>query len=462
MEYSIITKDEVQTVIGEAEKTLHMCFELLLDLRHARDNMANTLLTFQPLLAECLNELMTFYLKLQKEKNTLISRKVEFEHVTFAKAMRTNALYSDAIKSVIEMGKDLGDAFAWYFFRNNRKELDKHFQHKSTGLFTSGIGGLGELQFIKMCNRIDGCYVLYHGITSMLRIGDFSLYDFSNGTIMGVGEIKTKQIDDTLQISAAITTTEKISTPSSIEKSQSFTESINEIKKDFPKIEAQIKEQEDLFTNKESGKLFDQYTSYDHAILDGLNPAAPVALNSDNSLMILANWSNYESLNEILLNPEDFDIAENELKQRVNSFMKPESSYNMVFIGELNTRINMFGEPILWWHIDDKTCEDLYFKRMKITTMFNPAKVIQLFLDDGFCVIQAKKPKDFEIYKELNDARIRVGTFEIISSFIQNNLMKTKDAYESTKHLLDAINKGEIQQNTKIEMHIHLNSFGKE
>ena len=35
---------------------------------------------------------------------------------------------------VITIGKNLGDAFAWFFYRNNRKELDDHFRHNKTGL----------------------------------------------------------------------------------------------------------------------------------------------------------------------------------------------------------------------------------------------------------------------------------------------------------------------------------------
>ena len=201
----LTTKDDVKCIIDSAEKILYECFEMLLSLKHARDNLGDIILTFQPKLAECLYNLMQFYHKLKSENKDLISQKSSYDAVDFSKAMAENASFQRIIKTTIEIGKSLGDAYAWFFFRDNKLELNKHFSHKSTGLYTSGIGGLGELEFIKNTQNIDGLYVLYHGITSMLRIGDFSLYALDGG-IVGVGELKTKHEEDTLKVFATITT----------------------------------------------------------------------------------------------------------------------------------------------------------------------------------------------------------------------------------------------------------------
>ena len=93
------------------------------------------------MLAECLYDLMAFYQKLQRENDSLISLKNDYNKTEFSKIMKTNAKYSKAVSTAIEIGKDMGDSFAWFFYRDNRKELEKHFEHEPTGLYVGGIGG---------------------------------------------------------------------------------------------------------------------------------------------------------------------------------------------------------------------------------------------------------------------------------------------------------------------------------
>ena len=60
------------------------------------------------------------------------------------------------------------------------------------------------LEFIKNNQTIDGLFVVYHGITDMLRVGDFSLY--ANGIgIVGVGELKSQREGDHISVTANIT-----------------------------------------------------------------------------------------------------------------------------------------------------------------------------------------------------------------------------------------------------------------
>ena len=54
--------------------------------------------------------------------------------------------------------------------------------------------------------------MVYHGITDMLRVGDFSLY--ANGIgIVGVGELKSQREGDHISITANITSKVNIKTP---------------------------------------------------------------------------------------------------------------------------------------------------------------------------------------------------------------------------------------------------------
>lgn len=463
MSYSCISVEEVRTIIEKAEKVLNDCFDMLIDFRHGRGDIGNVILNFQPLLAECLYDLMAFYQKLHKEKDALISIKSKYDKTSFSEIMKTNAKYSKAVSTAIEIGKDMGDAFAWFFYRDNRIELEKHFEHEATGLYVGGIGGQGELEFLKNSNNIDGLYVIYHGITTMLRIGDFSLYDIDHG-IAGIGELKTKLIDNTLQVTATITSKADIRLPK-LPKQQdgSFDDRIKAMKKDFPKIEKQLGTHEQLLHAKDSDNHSDFYSSYEYEILNGLTLENPLAVNGDKSLMIAAAWSKYISLYDLLTSEENCtEFPEEDFQHKAKSLMEPESPHNMVFIGELNTTVSRLSIPILWWDIDENICRDIYFRKVKITTIFNPAKLLQFFIDDGFLVTGSNSLKKFEIHKDVGNHRIGIGHFESTCYLITNNFMKTEDVYSTSKIVTDAMEKGEFQPGSRVDMHIRLNNFPKD
>ena len=138
----LISRTTVQQKINEAEIILRKCFDYLVSIKRSKDNSVDAVINFQPKLADCLYYLMKFYHELQTEKKTLISSKENYDADSFSKVMATNANFSKMVSEVINIGKNLGDAYAWLFYSQNRQELGKHFEHETTGLFVGGIGGL--------------------------------------------------------------------------------------------------------------------------------------------------------------------------------------------------------------------------------------------------------------------------------------------------------------------------------
>jgi len=452
----LISPKTVKEKIDSAEKALNECFDMILDLNHA-DNLSNVLTMFQPKLAECLYELMSFYHELQREKVMLISIKSSCEKDTFVELIRKNARFSKIVSSTIEIGKSIGDAFAWFFFRDNRLELDKHFAHETTGLYVGGIGGRGELEFIKHSSNIDGLYVLYHGITTMLRIGDFSLYDLNLG-IVGVGELKTKASGDSLQISASITSKVNINVPTD-NSGLHIEERVKELQKEFPKLEKQLAMHPVLLHSIESDHSSTLYSSYEYELIDRLSPSNPIAINSDQSLMLFATWSQYKSLFEVLSTEESIDNLPDDFVKRVNSLMYPPSPYNEVIISELTTQMGLLRIPVFWWHIDDEICRDIYFKRIGISTLFNPAKLLQCFINTGFTVSKLGKLDQIEVFKTEGCHCISIGHFESICDLVKQSLMRTEDVFALSRIIISAIESGQYQPGTKIDMQIHLSNF---
>lgn len=404
--------EDVKKALDSADRNLHECFDMLMDFRTAQNSVERVILQFQPLLAETLFNLMELYNKLSSEKSILISEKDNYTQDEFSKKITQNGKSMKAIRAAIDIGKSLGDAFAWFFYRDNREELDKHFEHKKTGLYVSGIGGRGELEFIKKGLSIEGLYVLYHGITNMLRIGDFSLYDFNHG-IVGLGELKTKREGDKLQISAVISSKVPINP---LEHSKLGEDSLHKnvlhLKKDFPGIEKQLRAQVDALktTTAEESATFE--SSYEYDMLNSLTPQNIFSLSSDKSLMIIAIWSQYRTFYEVLSERDEFqELPENALIESARKIIAPELPYNQFHMGELTTEASILSIPVLWWDIKKQICEDLYFKRLKIITIFNPAKLLNCFIEDGFSVTEIGELNKIKLQKKWTIKKYHLGIF---------------------------------------------------
>src|SRR5207244_7189664 len=66
-----------------------------------------------------------------------------------------------------------------------------HFKNPANPHTPPGIGGRGELEFIKHV-RLPGFLTIYHGITTLPRIGDVSFFNPVTGRISAIGELKSK------------------------------------------------------------------------------------------------------------------------------------------------------------------------------------------------------------------------------------------------------------------------------
>ena len=456
----LITYQKAKLTIDRAEETLKKCFDMLMSIKHPSEALGDSLINFQPILSDCLYELMAFYQELQTEKDYIISQKSIWVEERFKSTIKTNAKYLKVVKEVITIGKSLGDAFAWFFYAKNHQELDKHFEHPSTGLFVARVGGKGEIEFIKKSQNLDGLFVIYHGITDMLRIGDFSLY--ANGVgIVGVGELKSQRKDNHIAITANITSKINLKIPSeAITSPLTFEEEIKLLQKSFPSLPKQIEAQDKLMSVQASDYSTNLYSDYEFDVVSNLSKKSPLALNADNSLLLCASWSAHDSLFEILFNDEHADIP-NELTNYALNLMKPESPYNEAIISEIDTQMSVSRMPVLWWNISDELCEDIYFKRVIISTVFNPAKLLRLFVDNGFQVVSTGKAEDIKLEKIKDGKRMGFESLQMYLDLIQHSMMRTEAAFAVAQKVIDACESEEIPIGTKVDLHIHLHNFGQ-
>ena len=140
--------------------------------------------------------------------------------------------------------------------------------------------------------------------------------------------------------------------------------------------------------------------------------------------------------------------------------MNPESPYNEAIISEIDTRMFFQRMPILWWRISDELCRDIYFKRVLISTVFNPAKLLKLFTDKGFRVVSIGKTQDIKLEKVTDGKRMDFGSLQMYMDLIHHSMMRTEAVFAIAKRVIDEFESGKIPLGTKVDMHIHLDNFG--
>jgi len=303
--------------------------------------------------------------------------------------------------------------------------------------------------------------VLYHGITDMLRVGDFSLYAAGAG-IVGVGELKTKKEGENILTTAAITAKGKIQPPPNVRSAQALSpQKLGELSKDFPRLPKQLEIQTALVFPPKIDHSAKRYTSYEYELIDSLSPEHPVAINEDNSLLLCAFWSAQENLFNVLYVQENPDIPR-ELTEGTRRLVEIENPHNSAVIGEIDTRMFYSRIPILWWPIGDDICKNIYFRRVSVSTVFNPAKLIQRFVDEGFTVVGSGDIQKIKFEKAYGNRRLQFQNFGSLCDLISHSLMKTEDVFLSSKEIICACERGDIPVNSKVDMHIQLHNFGEQ
>lgn len=451
----LILEKDVKREIDEAEAVLLKSFERLLILKHTSGDIEDAVLKFQPELAECLYHLMEFYRKLKAEARNLISKKKTYSRDEFSELMAQNKKYADTVRKTIEIGKRLGDAFAWLFYQGNLSELENHFKHKSTGLFVIGAGGRGEIEFIKNTPIFNDCLVLYHGITSMLRVGDFSLYGFGAG-IVGIGELKSQKVGSKLQVNAHIISKIEFNTDTlkSLQNIVRASEVLALAPNVVERLKKQLPVQEDALHKRKADVEINKVARFEYNLINELE-RSDVVLNEDKSLLLLATKSKCNGLFEILDEKDDGTLPDG-LHSIAEQMILPNNSYNRMIIGSITTNMSYSRKPILWWKIDDDVCRDIYFGKLQITTAFNPARIIQHYVDKGYSLVDSGDIRQIKLRKLLGDYKTEFGNLELIFDLVSHSLLTTEYVIETYDQVVSDIENGKFPPNSKIDMITYL------
>ena len=153
---------DIRQAIDAAESDFRRCWGVLRAWKENSLGVGATLFDFQPRLANALMSLEQKYNDVIRRRNYLISTKSRRSQTTFSRDLRRLRIDADALKEAMSLGRGPGDAFAWPFYSNSPEMLKKHLENPAIGHFPTGIGGRGEIEFIRHA-RAEKHFLLHHG-----------------------------------------------------------------------------------------------------------------------------------------------------------------------------------------------------------------------------------------------------------------------------------------------------------
>jgi hypothetical protein len=415
----MVTEEYIQQTVSKAEESFQDCWDKLISLKDAA-----TVFSFQPALLTTLYQIGAAYQKVCNKERELIGKKSEFDKKQFSEKMQTLARYKAVLNQVFDIGKVLGDAFAWLFYYNERQLLKKHYDHEPIPHLALGIGGRGEYEFFKNSPRFGKYFVLAHSITTFLRQGDVSLIDPKEMKVAAIGELKSKKISET-EISVSVNfigeklsqeMLPKISEPKGepIKLSDQFPQQLVE------RFKRQIKQIQEGFKPKTSERPPEKMEI--QLLETGLNELFNGSsigkwgnIKVDRGLLLVGIKSEKMPLYAQLKG--ETLMEENSFKQNLETMKEPlfeildrqlpnNSAIPSWILYPTNGRYVLpFGmKPFVWWPLDAALRKAIIFQKFRVMTIYNPAFLIDELKRNGFDV-QFEKDGKMKIIKAIGEKR---------------------------------------------------------
>ncbi len=399
---SSITLRLIKSEFTKAEKTFEFCWQVLEDIKLNRltdHGFAERFILFQDKLADTIFSLQSIRDKIILEEKEVVKNKQRYKQSWFLQRVRLLSNFKKGIDIAVNMAKVLGDAYAFFFYQNDRQLYTEHLSHQRIINHTAGLGERGELEFIKKVKHVEKEFTLYHGITNILRYGDFSFIDLKTFRVKQIGELKTNRIsEDEIQLNMTIIRINELLRPES--GKPKLIDTSNQKDKRERQISGIVNFFLTQFTNEgldrkiESNSYDDQLsqliveTKVGTVKLRKVSPGLAFSCVSYKKASLFHRVFQRE-IKTVIGN------AENEIQQVAISLVKPSSNNNNLILGQLlqvakNQDTAVRGTVPLFWHpIDIAALKKLHFYNTFVTSIFNPAYLVDELENLGFSIESA-------------------------------------------------------------------------
>jgi hypothetical protein len=400
-------------------------------------------LGFQIVLSEALRALVVMYNRLNQEQKQVVSRKGRVSKSWFLERLRAIARYQNAVDQAISTGKILGDGFAWMFYSEERDYLAEHWQHPPIPHIPGGSGGIGELEIIKRIRVYKDHLLLYHGITSFLRLGDVSLVNLKTLGVSALGEIKTTEVGrDELRSSLTMigpgvsTMLDLRGAPSHYGKPSSpFSRKVEDrLAKQLKKIAASFAHSRSVrdkdlcstgtFWISALNSLGDQLKTRDHAFSKAGDGLLLCAFRNRRRLLssriMLSPVGGHSRMLGHTVREARRIIAKNSTDNslRVAPFLYSSHRYSLL----------RGTVPPVWWPLDLEFLRSLIFREITVATVFNPLHLVRKLRSAGFKVAEDRRSGRLRITKQLRDGRpLQIKNFTWFLALIRSHFHTEDD-----------------------------------
>ena len=402
---ALMNKKDVQKIVRNAEADFKLCWETIAELKYEgpKDTVTNEIIEFQPRLAKAMYFLEHTYNRLRAEEKAL-TKKVRLNHKARLQRLILSKAYRHALDQAIDLGKILGDAFAWIFYQNERKLLKKHYQREPILHFATGTGGQGEITFIEKAPKFGNYLVLYHGTTTFLRLGDISLIDLEQVKVVAIGELKSHKLSESEigvtvnligpKLDKSILPKAEVRTDAHPKMPQMKPEQLARFQRQVTAIENSFKPKITVPIGVEPALCVDWNTDKLDALYDLSDTRRFRYVKADRGLLLVGLKMSWRSLWATLLSGKKTEFTKKMAGTQIGAreIVDKNIQDNSITIGflpyaaEKRYNLKQGMRPLFWWPLKRKTVESLIFRRFIVTTFFNPAFLIQDLRQSGFAV----------------------------------------------------------------------------
>lgn len=397
--------DEIKHFGEEVEVELSVIWDILAKFKTISTGgntalIPDELVNFQFRLTQILHKVTQKYYRLTYVRKGLEKQKKKIGYKEFVEQRKNIQNLLDFLSHLLVIGKSLGDAFVFIFYSLDREYLNQHLQSVPQALtLPRGIGGVGEMEFIKNVKMIQGQLLIYHGITNILRIGDVTLFDIQKNRVSAVGELKSGILDEsTLTINLTIIGHKSREVPYdiTIDKAINSDKEFNFI--DIERYEKQVKTMADSFKYLDNStinnvpKNFFSLPKFE-VIKELVNYPKDKAFaykQTDKSLILGRHALKGSTLFERFMGFDDkLDLDVPELTNLLTSILTPGFENSIVF-GQIHFSRKMRIQPIVgskpffWNSVDISVLKKIYFSEVLIFSLYNIGHLLNAMKDLGY------------------------------------------------------------------------------
>lgn len=423
------------------------CWDTLVQLRsEIGEDFAENFIRFQERLSTGLEALCRLRGELSRERKKLLrvpgskrpSGEVEKLEGQIAKA--------DAAAKV---GFSLGDSFVYFFYQNERKLLQKHLSHPKNGPRSDTLGHLFEYNIARSVKLIDGEFAVHHCLTTMLRLGDVTVFDLKNRKVVAIGELKTikREGDSVTGIGRFIFKARGRPAPKFV-KAENI---------ELPKLPAEA-EQRFARQVKKIGEVFKNHPKYFQVPKASVNtptygleltemlrnraPDAYAASNVSDGLVISvipllgSTFCERMDIAKLKENLVAFDQVVPLIAKAVDKASGPE---NAIVVNSLSpsveggSLVTVGFLPLFWRNIDVKSLKPLFFYQAMCMTFFNPIFLKKRLIRFGLTPVDQTSPRHMNFEGKYGEVRYRVEGFYFLCELVSEHLFKEESVMKFVK-----------------------------